>query len=362
MKPNNPPSFALPKRYRFANKTLAGGQGAVYLCEDKFLERTVAVKSLHSSSDPAALLKEIAARGKIQSKHVAEIYECISDPDGKPTALVLEYVPGESLFDKALHPKTLEGKILLLYQIASGIADIHAAKVIHRDIKPQNMKVDEAGILKIFDLGIANIDADDASTVGAAGTAVFRAPELYKTLPAKVTPAADVYALGIMAWFLLSSKFPSVLLEKPPQSSGAPLPSIVSVVPDLGRVATRIDRALKLDPAIRPTAARIRDALASRISFGKRRGVLNHNGKIYEVSAPGTSTMFRIPEFGSLRIDYDGDRFTVGKVEGAVYINNTTAKQGDELPNSCVITYGAPSRGSSRVFVPFNASQPEIVL
>lgn len=362
MKPNSPPPFALPKRYKFANKTLEGGQGRVYLCEDKFLERTVAVKALHASSDPAALLKEIAARGKIQSKHVAEIYECITDASGTPLALVLEYVPGESLSDKSLHPTAIEAKLLLLYQIASGIADMHAAKVIHRDIKPHNMKVDGADVLKIFDLGIANIDADNASTIGAAGTAVFRAPELYNTLPAKVTPAADVYALGIMAWFLLSPTFPKVLLENPPQSSGKPVPNIGTAIPALGRIAEGLDRALKVEPGLRPTAAQIRDALASRINFGKRRGVLSYSGKIFEVNAPGTSTWFRIQQLGGLRIKYDGERFTVGAIEGSVYINNSPARAGDELPNSCVITYGDVSLGSSRVFMPFNASQPEIVL
>src|ERR1700676_4418955 len=113
MSKSDPPPFALPARYTYDSLTLSGGQGNVYICRDGNLERQVAVKALHTVSNLSALLKEIEARGKIKSKHVVELYDVLKGSDGKPFALVLEYVAGQSLQDLATVPKDLQGKLLL---------------------------------------------------------------------------------------------------------------------------------------------------------------------------------------------------------------------------------------------------------
>ena len=137
-----PPLFSLPSRYEFQHEILKGGQGSVYVCRDRNLDRLVAIKALHDVSDPTALTKEINGRALIKSKHVAELYDCILDPvNAAPLALVLEYVPGVSLADQAQHPAGVEHAVRILYQICSGVADIHAAGVIHRDIKPSNILI-----------------------------------------------------------------------------------------------------------------------------------------------------------------------------------------------------------------------------
>nr|WP_298725955.1 serine/threonine-protein kinase [uncultured Steroidobacter sp.] len=359
-----PPLFSLPSRYEFQHEILKGGQGSVYVCRDRNLDRLVAIKALHDVSDPTALTKEINGRALIKSKHVAELYDCILDPvNAAPLALVLEYVPGVSLADQAQHPAGVEHAVRILYQICSGVADIHAAGVIHRDIKPLNMKFDAAGVLKIFDLGIANLDASSAHTVGGAGTYVFRAPELYGTPPIKVTPAVDVYAVGVIVRYVLGKNYPATLLEIPPYHSGGCVESIAIEVPELAAVAPILDAALNPDPAERPTAAELRDALASFLTHAQRRAIFSSETGVFELKKLGYATRIEIKPYGTLRVAYSQDgRFIIREVEGAIFVNNVPAVVGQELPNSCVLTFGAAGAAWQRKFVPFDVSQPEIVL
>jgi serine/threonine protein kinase len=355
------PVLALPARYVSLNKSLDGGQGIVHLYHDTYLERMVAVKMLHNVADYDALLKEINARGKIKSKHVAEIFDCITDGSGKPHALILEYVPGDALFENGNHPAAIDGRHLLLYQLASGLAEIHAANVIHRDIKPSNMKVDGAGVLKIFDLGIANLDAVNAYTIGGAGTLVFGAPELYSS-PTKLSAAADIYAIGVIAWKLYFDNYPAALLEVPPQTGTAVLPAIGSVVPELGAVGLLIDRALSITPSHRPSAIEFRDTLAEKLTFGRHRGVISLSGKSHELKAPGKGTNVTYGTVGQIGVMYDGARFIVKSAQGAVFVNNVAVTIGSDIPHCCVITIGDASLKNQRAFIPFNASHPEVVL
>jgi serine/threonine protein kinase len=360
---NSPPPFPLPGRYTYGNETLAGGQGAVYICRDANLDRRVAVKALHKIAHPISLLKEIATRGKIKSKHVVEIYDVIVGTKGKLLAIVLEYVPGKTLQDKANIPNDMGGRLRLLYQLACALTEIHAAGVIHRDIKPENVKVNDGGILKVFDLGIANLDADAASTVGAAGTLVYRAPELYSTPPLTVTRAADVYALGVVAWHLLAKGFPAPLLEVPPQHSGTHLPSLDTVAKAaLGSSAKVLDRTLDVDPDERPSAAEVREALAAQLNWGRQRGVFCYKQRIWELTEAGKLTSLRVGSLGTIKVAYDGLDFIVREVDKDVYINNVPVAVNVPLPGSCVLTFGEPALGAGRGFVAFNVSQPEIVL
>jgi serine/threonine protein kinase len=354
--------MVLPARYLSKSQSLDGGQGVVHLYIDTYLDRLVAVKILHNVANYEALGKEIEARGKIKSKHVAEIYDCIRGPDGHPKAVILEYVPGDALFENHNHPNSLSAQHRLLYQLACGLSDIHAANVIHRDIKPNNMKVDIAGVLKIFDLGISNLDADNAFTIGGAGSLVFRAPELYGPPPIKVSAAADVYAFGVIAWWLYTKSYPSALQEVPPQSITKVVPSITAVLPNLGYLGSLIDRSLSLDPQSRPTAGQLKEALGSVLTHGRHRGIVTLNDIMHELSSRGSGTKVRFGIQTAVGIWYDGDIFTVSEVEGSVYINNIAAIVGAEVPHSCVITFGAPELGSRRAFVPFNVSHPEVVL
>ena len=83
---------------------------------------------------------------------------------------------------------------------------------------------------------------------------------------------------------------------------------------------------------------------------------------MHELSTPGKSISLSIPGVGATSIKYDGLQFTIASVTGNVYINNRPAAVGEELPDSCVITIGAPPLGASRTFAPFNVSHPGVVL
>ena len=148
----------LPSRYQFTGQIHSGGQGNVYVCKDQNLDRLVAVKEMKPGTDLTAIRNEIITLKEVVSKHVVEVYDIVYDPDTSVTAVVLEYVPGNDLTTYADSLKDDSQYLRTLYQIASGIADMHACGKVHRDIKHNNMKHDAEGIVKIFDFGLSKDD------------------------------------------------------------------------------------------------------------------------------------------------------------------------------------------------------------
>src|SRR5579885_3389443 len=142
-------SITLPPRYGAPTKVFSGGQGQVLICRDTFLNREVAIKILKDVTDKDTLQREIAFLSAIESKHVVQIYDFIEDAKSSTAAIVQEYLSGDDVSDFARSGvKTVQDYLKVLFQIASGIADIHAHGTIHRDIKPINMKFDSEHIVK----------------------------------------------------------------------------------------------------------------------------------------------------------------------------------------------------------------------
>ena len=112
---------------------------------------------------------ELAALLKMRSKHVVQIYDLCKFPD-KCIGIIQEFIDGKDLLESFAPPTSIDSYYRQLWQIASGISDIHAVGVIHRDIKPNNMKVDPEGVIKIFDFGLARDAGPAAATVGFVGT------------------------------------------------------------------------------------------------------------------------------------------------------------------------------------------------
>lgn len=160
------------------------------------------------------VLDEIAALLKLRSKHVVQVYDVLALP-GEQLAIVQEFVEGTDLDVKRSPVTTAEALYRQLWQIASGISDIHAAGLIHRDIKPNNMKRDGEGVIKIFDFGLARSEGTDAKTSGFVGTQGFAAPELYRS-SSSFTQAVDTYAFGISALYFVAGTLPPELREMPP--------------------------------------------------------------------------------------------------------------------------------------------------
>ena len=216
----------------------------VYLAHDRELDRVVAVKRLadnlaHDRSFRDRFLREAQLAAPLSHPNVVRVYDFGHDPDGRPF-IVMEYVEGGSLAealarDGALSPARV---VAVARDCCAGLAYAHAAGLVHRDLKPQNLLLDPDCRVKIADFGIARtLDGTSLTLTGSVlGTAGYLAPE--QAGGEQVTAAADIYGLGVTLHQLATGTMPG------PEAS-QPLPD-----PLRGVVA----RCLDPDPARRPTA------------------------------------------------------------------------------------------------------------
>lgn len=350
--------MALPERYIPVSAALAGGMGAVIPCQDAVLERKVAIKVIQDTVNRRRMLDELKALLKMRSKHVVQVFDVIQmDHD---LGIVQEFIEGADLFDPSLAPKNIAELYKTLWQISSGISDIHRVGVIHRDIKLNNMKIDFEGVVKIFDFGLARNDGPAASTVGFVGTRGFAAPELYAA-SAKFTTAVDTYAFGASALFLATKGLPADLLTQPPTLTGKSYFSSTpfAVAPEIAQV---LDSCLAKRPEDRPKMSTIRDLLARHVLFDRHQALLVFQGKPSYLNSVNRSVRLSLPMMGQIQIKYDGLDFLVAALTGDVYVNNQRLAVGDALPGSCVVSLGSPDQGMRRTHVTFDLSNPEIVL
>jgi eukaryotic-like serine/threonine-protein kinase len=357
-------TFKIPDRYEFVGPRLEGGQGYVYIYKDTFLQRNVAIKEMKHPGDAVALRDELARIREIRSRHVVEVYDLFEAKQSTNVALVEEYVPGPTLEDlaKSQPPLSQNQVIKILWQIACGLADVHAHNIIHRDIKPRNIKQDDEGVVKVLDFGLSSILVPGAETNAARGTTHYLAPEMFDNPPIPLNNEIDVYAFGVTVWYFLNGgMLPKALKEVPPQTGSLTrsLQGAKIVLPN--RLTDLLDRTIDLNPSNRPRMSLIRDFLHEQLTSGQHRLVFFHNGKQQILSKDNPRVTLRAGN-SSLTIYYDQFNFVVEMVEGDVYSNNTNAAVGMALPSSFVITFGDSSEGPGRTFVPMNVMVPEVVL
>lgn len=349
----------LPDRYQFSGDVLAGGMGSVHLCLDSVLDRKVAIKVIHDTVNRRRMLDELKALLKMRSKHVVQVYDVLQ-LGRSDLGIVQEFIEGVDLFDAALAPTTTGALYKQLWQIASGISDIHAVGVIHRDIKLNNMKIDHEGVVKIFDFGLARDDGPSASTVGFVGTRGFAAPELYAA-NTQFTTAVDTYAFGASALFIATRELPTDLMAQPPKSTdgsyftGTPF----AIAPE---IAQMLDQCLTASPKDRPAMSQVRDLLARHVLFDRHQALFVFKGKASYLNATDRSVNLRLADMGQIQIHYDGLDFRVRSVSGDVYVNNRRLVVDDALPGSCVVAFGGPVHKNFRKYITFDLSHPEIVL
>lgn len=351
---------AIPDRYVSSGRAMSGGMGSVMVCRDSVLERPVAIKFISSPAHKRRMDDEVAALLKLRSKHVVQVYDLLqAGPD--EIGMVLEFIDGEDLFESHEIPTDATAYSRQIWQIASGIADIHDIGVIHRDIKPNNMKADREGVIKIFDFGLARDDGPSAKTKGFVGTRGFAAPELYER-PFAFTNAVDTYAFGATALYLATGGLPSDLLKQPPEVKSAGYFGYIALklAPE---IAMLLDACLALEPTDRPAMRDVRDALARHILYGRHRALVVYQGKASVLDANNHSVGLNYGEIGKISIKYDGLAFVVDSVSGEVQINNQIVTAGSRLPGACVVALGGPHRrGNERRYITFDISHPEIVL
>jgi eukaryotic-like serine/threonine-protein kinase len=354
----------LPARYEKDGSPFSGGgMSTAFKCKDKHLDRHVLVKVLQKGVDQKRILDEVKALSAIRSKHVVQIYDVLKDGSGSVTALVEEFLPGQDLNDVV--PINDVGTFLRhIYAIACGLTDIHAVGVVHRDIKPNNMKVDAEGCLRIFDFGLSRTDGVNCETIGTIGTPGYIAPELCAPPHQKVifTEAVDVFAFGATALKLIRGKLPNDLRTTPPNlpCTDADFTKQALALPPA--IAATLNQCLSKKPANRPSMEAVRDILARHLLHGRHKATMIVGAKIHYLEKTGQSVKLSAGTLGSVDVSYDGYDFIATNVVGNVYINNMDIVPPQSLPGACVITLGAPSLGFGRRYITFDVTHPEVVL
>jgi eukaryotic-like serine/threonine-protein kinase len=209
------PDVRLPERYVSARLVGRGGMGEIYVAEDTVLGRHVAIKLLderfaRDEQIRARFTREALTAAKLSGHpNIVTIFD-VGEYEGRPF-IVMEYLSGGTVADRARGGRVEpEEALAWLAQAASALDDAHAAGVVHRDVKPANLLLDERGNVHVADFGIARVADESTAGMTAAGTilgtAGYLSPEQARGDPA--TSASDVYALGIVAYELLTGGRP----------------------------------------------------------------------------------------------------------------------------------------------------------
>lgn len=256
----------LEGRYRLVRRLREGGSGTVYKAQDERIGQTYAVKIpfgdvLAGDRALLRLRREAEAAGRLNHPNVASVLDVQLDNPDAPPFLVMELVQGRDLKEwvRAEGPRSEAEVRALLEGILAGLAHAHAHDVLHRDLKPDNVIVEDVtGRPRIVDFGISrsldpNAQAGLTTQGVVVGTIGFIPPEGLrgKTLDAR----ADIYALGVTACFLLLGRLPFEAIESEVLSStldGIDLEPLrrVGVSDDL---ISTLSRWLAIDPARRPS-------------------------------------------------------------------------------------------------------------
>jgi eukaryotic-like serine/threonine-protein kinase len=203
----------LSGRYRLEARIGAGGMSTVYRALDETLQRQVAIKLMNrevaSDSDQLERFRrEARAVAQLSHPHIVGVIDAGED-EGRPY-IVFEYVEGETLKERIRRMGRLPISEAVAYaiEIARALGAAHARHIVHRDVKPQNVLIDEEGSAKVTDFGIARTLDEEALTADGRvlGTTDYVSPE--QALGQHVTGQSDLYALGIVLYEMLTGEVP----------------------------------------------------------------------------------------------------------------------------------------------------------
>jgi eukaryotic-like serine/threonine-protein kinase len=254
-------------RYRLEGRLGFGGMSTVHLALDLRLERQVAVKLLaeHLADDPtfvSRFQREAQAAARLVHPNIVQIFDSgLDEPSGRHF-IVMEYIEGQSCAEILRDDGWVEvdEAVSIIAQSCEGLDYAHRHGVVHRDVKPGNLLRAREGEVKLADFGIAKATEQSSITqVGSVlGTAAYLAPE--QARGEEAGPRADLYALGVVAYQLISGRLPyeatslTELALKQQREEPAMLDTLVAAVG--GELADAIAIALALDPRDRYQTAR----------------------------------------------------------------------------------------------------------
>ncbi|MBI1738146.1 MAG: protein kinase, partial [Acidobacteria bacterium] len=248
----------------------AGAMGEVYRAEDPLLKRTVALKRIAPSLQADAyyrdrFLKEAERASSLIHAKIAGIFDVLEDPRG--TFLVMEYVEGQSLRQRMGQPMNVVEFLRIARQCGDALAAAHEKRIVHSDIKPENILLTPNGDVKVLDFGVAkrlpdaseitSADSVDQTRLSVGGTFLYMAPEVM--LDRVIDPRSDLFSLGVVFYEALSGRHPfrggnlAVTTNRILHENPTPLRDVAKDVPSgLSQV---VERMLEKKPAARYASA-----------------------------------------------------------------------------------------------------------
>ncbi len=330
-------------RYRLIEQIATGGMSVVWRGHDEILGRSVAVKVLAEGyvSDGAfreRMRREARAAARLGHPHVDTVYDFGQHQD--VPYMVMELIDGPSLSDE-LHkgPLSWRRAVGICGEIASALAAVHDAGLVHHDVKPGNVMIGSSGV-KLVDFGIsAEIgECHDPAPDGCVlGTPAYVAPERLTGGPAQV--ASDVYALGLLLYRMLTGRLPwevdtrAELLRAHLVRKPAPLPRLPGMPDEVGHL---IGRCLAKDPADRPDARRLAYAWDRAAENTSRiRTVLPALSPLYGFRRRGLATAGALAVAGVATLGVLGG----GSSQSSVAAFRQPARAALETVPACQVTY-----------------------
>lgn len=280
--------------YRLVEEIGRGGMGVVYRAEQISLGRQVAVKmilkdQLASDAERQRFFAEARATAQLQHPGIVPVYD-VGEIDGRPY-FAMQYVQGRTLYE-LINSASIDERyaVSILEMISRAVDFAHQNGVLHRDIKPSNILVDEKGVARLTDFGLAKqTDAGESLTrTGVVlGTPSYMSPEQASGRMGNISPASDVYSLGSVLYHTLTGRPPFVakstmdmLLQVMEQDPPSPRLLNPKIDRDLEMILVR---CLQKPPDLRyPTAAKLADDLEA---FLKDEPISAKSGQFAQVVA-----------------------------------------------------------------------------
>jgi serine/threonine protein kinase len=368
----------LDDKYHLEARLGIGGMGTVYRARHLLIDRPVAVKVLNQRfvEDEAArtrFRREARAAGRLQHTNAVTVTDFGESHDGY-VYLVMELLEGRTLRDVLAKEAPLDAAraVSLMLQVSAAVAAAHEAGIIHRDLKPANIfivqRAEVPAVVKVLDFGIAKLaaeflDEDEAMTltqVGAMiGTPRYMSPE--QCDGAELTPASDVYSLGVILYEMLTGTVPfsgttplSIAMKHITEPPRPPSEFVSSIPPALEQVVLH---TLEKNPRDRPANAAgfRRELLETADRLGLEHAAITSSPNLAALRQAGTES-----PSGRLVIDIsrlrenratslDASELTV---VGAVPLNSTPAGNGRESLSPAVRRQTFP-----RVSISVNATE-----
>jgi eukaryotic-like serine/threonine-protein kinase len=282
-------------RYQLVRLLGRGGMGEVYLARDPVLDRDVAVKLIGGGIDdgPARerLIREARAAGRLQHANIVTVFDA-GEHEGRPF-IAMEFVPGETMGSLVRRRASLPlpRRLELIEGACAGLAHAHRAGIIHLDVKPDNLMLDEAGVVKVVDFGIARVLQNEAQhTRHLAGTLRYMSPEQVEGRP--IDRRSDIFSLGCALYEIVAytPAFTGSVTEIISRIANGPIPNLRDAMPGIHPgLAAIVSRAMARDPS-----ERYGDLEMLRAEIGRLRRDINP-GDESRVSAPIPSVSDAVP-------------------------------------------------------------------